>query len=73
MNAPTTKWVPRESRQILATIVLLLFFATTACVRSGPTVRDWSEEVELDDGDVITIDRHVEFEESNWLVVGETR
>jgi hypothetical protein len=34
---------------------------------TGDAVRDWSEEVELDDGDVVTIERHVEFAKSNSI------
>ena len=50
----------------------------TACVVSvvilsgcewwtGHAVRDWTEDVPLDDGRTITIDRHVEFDSSNSL------
>ena len=34
---------------------------------TGQATRVWSEEVALDDGRVITIDRHVEFEESDSI------
>jgi hypothetical protein len=47
----------------------LVFLATLgACERlTGHAVRDWSEDVLLDDGRTVTIDRHVEFDSSNSM------
>jgi len=51
---------------------VLLMVALSASVAAcefltGDAVREWSEDVELDDGDVVTIERRVEFTKSNSL------
>jgi hypothetical protein len=47
----------------------IAFLAITAgCEQfTGHAVRDWSEDVELDDGRTVLIERHVEFDSSNSL------
>ena len=53
-------------RRMLAAAYLAAILSTTAAC-SGVVERKWSEEVELDDGTVIVIERQVKFRESNSL------
>jgi hypothetical protein len=48
--------------------LLVLLAVVAACdFRFQPVTYEWAEEVELDSGEVITVDRSVEFRESNSL------
>jgi hypothetical protein len=53
----------RESLILLGVLVTLLVFRKC----SGVVERDWSEEVALDDGRIVAIDRYVKFSTSNSL------
>jgi len=60
-------------------VPLAILALSAACERlTGHAVRDWSQDVALDDGRTIVIDRHVEFDSSNSMAgdaysVRETR
>jgi hypothetical protein len=51
--------------RLLLTCLAAALLSLSAC--TGDVQRNWSEEVELDDGSTITINRHVEYRESNSL------
>lgn len=56
------------SRALLSIGALLAVAQLTACETTpGKVERRWSEEIALDGGEVITVDRLVEFQESNSL------
>lgn len=52
---------------VRSTVVFSLMVSLLLMEGCGKVSRKWSEEVALDDGAVITIDRYVKFEESNSL------
>jgi hypothetical protein len=54
--------VGTEARVILA----IICFALGGCA-PGKVERKWSEEVALDDGKVLTVDRYVKFQETNSM------
>ncbi len=48
-------------------IACLILVATAGCGAAGPTVRTWSEDVLLDDGTTVVIERSVEFKTTDSL------
>jgi hypothetical protein len=56
------------SRVVLASLATLLLLSVCACGwLTGSHQRSWSEDVQLDDGSVVTIDRSVSFDSSDAL------
>jgi hypothetical protein len=60
--------VPVSVRDVVRLAPIALLVVAAGCEQlTGHAVRDWSEDVALDDGRTVLIERHVEFDSSNSL------
>jgi hypothetical protein len=60
--------VPTRARGVGRLVPIALVVVAAGCEQlTGHAVRDWSEDVALDDGRTVLIERHVEFDSSNSL------
>jgi hypothetical protein len=67
-NPAAYRQTNRFQRVVLASLATLLLLGVGACGwLTGSHQRSWSEDVQLDDGSVITIDRFVSFDSSDAL------
>jgi hypothetical protein len=65
---PAYRQTNRFPRVVLTSLATLLLLGVGACGwLTGSHQRSWSEDVQLDDGSVITIDRFVSFDSSDAL------